>query len=208
MRGKVRANPVAVLRALGLSTDADFDFLARAAFAQTEAAKQDPRYRDVVGREARDREYHDALEATQRELAELRQQVRARDAQASQDRAVEQYLDRTAKAVTEDTPIVGHLLSRNPEVSRQRLRQAAEYLNAQTGEVPEPAEVVRTLEEAALREPPTPDDRFLLAQLYEADGDWPKARERLQALAADEEANSAVLARYVRAIAEPDVLGE
>ena len=43
-------------------------------------------------------------------------------------------------------------------------------------------EAIRILEGLLERRTATPDDQFLLAQLYETTGDWPKARKRLLAL--------------------------
>ena len=39
---------------------------------------------------------------------------------------------------------------------------------------------IRTLQWIVDREPPTADDQYLLAQLYEAEGNWSKAHEQLQ----------------------------
>ncbi len=50
------------------------------------------------------------------------------------------------------------------------------------------------LKHVIAREPPRPDDRYLLAQLYEADGNWPKAREQLQSLLAGNGENPVYLA--------------
>ncbi len=36
-------------------------------------------------------------------------------------------------------------------------------------------DAIRTLEELERRQPSTPDERFILAQLYESGGDWPRA---------------------------------
>jgi tetratricopeptide (TPR) repeat protein len=46
----------------------------------------------------------------------------------------------------------------------------------------------------------TPQDQFLLASLYEADGDWAKARDRYRRLLATEGGNPEYLASYIRAL--------
>ena len=43
---------------------------------------------------------------------------------------------------------------------------------------------IRSLQWIIDREPPTADDQYLLAQLYEAEGNWSKAHEQLQSLLA------------------------
>jgi cellulose synthase operon protein C len=45
-------------------------------------------------------------------------------------------------------------------------------------------EAIAALEEVGRREPPTPNDQFLLARLYAEDGDWPKSRRLMLALLA------------------------
>jgi tetratricopeptide (TPR) repeat protein len=55
---------------------------------------------------------------------------------------------------------------------------------------------IQILEQLAEHEPLTDDDQFLLAQLYEADGAWLKARERWQGLLAAQPANTVYLAQF------------
>ncbi len=50
------------------------------------------------------------------------------------------------------------------------------------------------------REPATADDLFLLSQLYEADGDWGKAREQMLKLLNKQGQNPLFLAHYTRAL--------
>jgi tetratricopeptide (TPR) repeat protein len=50
------------------------------------------------------------------------------------------------------------------------------------------------------REKPSPDDRFLLAQVLEMNGDWAKSREQMQLLLADFADSPAYLAFYVRGL--------
>lgn len=58
-------------------------------------------------------------------------------------------------------------------------------------------EVIGLLERAEKVAPPAPEHEFLLARLYEAEGNWPKARERLLRLISFQKDN----ARYVEAFA-------
>jgi tetratricopeptide (TPR) repeat protein len=59
-------------------------------------------------------------------------------------------------------------------------------------------EAIALLEETASKQPPpTPEQQFLLARLYELDRDWPKARERLTALLAAHGDNPRFVAHYV-----------
>ncbi len=59
-------------------------------------------------------------------------------------------------------------------------------------------QAVRLLERIIDRESAgTPDDRFLLAQLFELDGQWDRARGLMRGLTASEDSNPAHLARYL-----------
>ncbi len=53
---------------------------------------------------------------------------------------------------------------------------------------------IRGLQHVIEREGPKPDDQYALAQLYEADGNWSKAREQLQSLLAGNGQNPVYLA--------------
>jgi len=54
---------------------------------------------------------------------------------------------------------------------------------------------------------PSPDDRFLLAQVLDMDGDWPKAREQMQLLMAESGESAPFLAFYVRGLLRHDDAG-
>jgi tetratricopeptide (TPR) repeat protein len=60
---------------------------------------------------------------------------------------------------------------------------------------------IQSLEESFLRLRPTPEEEFLLAQLYEADGNWAKAKERMLGLLTARGGDKPILlAYYVRAL--------
>src|SRR5262249_30160903 len=61
-------------------------------------------------------------------------------------------------------------------------------------------EAIGLLEELLARRVGAASDQFLLAQLYEANGDWPKAQERAQRLLAWNDREPAYLAWYVRGL--------
>jgi cellulose synthase operon protein C len=54
------------------------------------------------------------------------------------------------------------------------------------------------------RDQASPDDRFLLAQVLEMDGDWPRSREQMQLLLADAGDSPAFLAFYIRGLFRHD----
>lgn len=57
--------------------------------------------------------------------------------------------------------------------------------------------IIESLEQ---REQATADDRFILAQLHEADDDWPKARDSMLVLLQNDAKNPVILARYLDAL--------
>jgi cellulose synthase operon protein C len=59
-------------------------------------------------------------------------------------------------------------------------------------------EVIALLEQAEKVTPPQPEHEFLLAQLYEAEGNWPKARDRMMRLISLNKDNTAHAAAFVR----------
>ncbi|MCS6850891.1 MAG: tetratricopeptide repeat protein [Gemmataceae bacterium] len=61
-------------------------------------------------------------------------------------------------------------------------------------------QAIRLLEELVQRGEATTADQFLLAQLYEADGDWPRARARMQPVLAARDVTAMHLGTYVRAL--------
>jgi tetratricopeptide (TPR) repeat protein len=61
-------------------------------------------------------------------------------------------------------------------------------------------EAIAILEDLVLRQPTVPEDRFLLAQLYEATGAWSSARAQLVKLLASHPDNAAYLAYYLRGL--------
>ena len=66
---------------------------------------------------------------------------------------------------------------------------------------------IQTLEESFLQVKPTPGEEFLLAQLYDADGNWTKANERLLSLCSRPGATPEVLGYYIKALLRHDQSG-
>lgn len=62
-------------------------------------------------------------------------------------------------------------------------------------------EAINVLEALIERQVATPEDRYLLAQLFEAEGDWPKARDQMtRVLESPAGKNPAYLAAYIRSL--------
>lgn len=61
-------------------------------------------------------------------------------------------------------------------------------------------EAIELFEKAEKVQPPRPDHEFILARLYEADGDWPKARERMLRLVGLKKDNSGYIASFANSL--------
>jgi tetratricopeptide (TPR) repeat protein len=66
---------------------------------------------------------------------------------------------------------------------------------------------IQTLEESFLQVKPTPAEEFLLAQLYDADGNWTKANERFLSLCSRPSVTPEILSFYIRALLRHDQAG-
>jgi tetratricopeptide (TPR) repeat protein len=84
-------------------------------------------------------------------------------------------------------------------VSPEDQRTRAVILAAQKGPAPR-RQAVRLLEDLFARQPPSAEDQYFLAQLYESVGDWPNARRWLAKLAPAQERNAAFLDHYARGL--------
>ncbi|AGA26775.1 tetratricopeptide repeat protein [Singulisphaera acidiphila] len=61
-------------------------------------------------------------------------------------------------------------------------------------------DAIRTLEELERRQPSTPDEQFVLAQLYESGGDWPRAHSLMLGLLSTDGENTLYLAAFTRSL--------
>jgi tetratricopeptide (TPR) repeat protein len=61
-------------------------------------------------------------------------------------------------------------------------------------------QAIAILEDLGTKQPLRADDQFLLAQLYETLGDWPRARERMLTLLASNRENSQYLGHFIRSL--------
>jgi hypothetical protein len=143
---RARYDVAGVLQELGVPKT-DFEAAAKELYYATTAAEADPKYREAALRSAREREHVDALTQTRQELAELRSMIADRDRQQTIAAAVSEFIESTAKAVTDDTPIVSRWMAKNPAAVRTKLAHVAEQMIGENdGEVPDHADVVARLE--------------------------------------------------------------
>lgn len=78
--------------------------------------------------------------------------------------------------------------------------RVAVYVLAMQRTRPMRQRAIRLLEYLEEHDRPSPDDHFFLAQLYEAVGDWPKARERMLGLLAERGDDAGYLTYFTRGL--------
>lgn len=138
---QAKYNPAAVLMSLGLTAE-DMDDAARDVYRHSKAAADNPKLRAAAAQTMRERELRAVMEAQGRELAEIKEQLATQQTQ----KQVEGYISTVAKAASDETPLVRAMLENNPDGARKQLTQVADYLSRETGEIPEPLEVLKALE--------------------------------------------------------------
>lgn len=147
LAGRAKYDPVGVLLALGLTED-DLEPAARQVYAHSKAAAADPRYKESATRVMRERQVADELAQTRKELTEMRQQLQAREQAQAAEREAQRYMESVVKVAGEETPLVRTMLAKNAERTRERLAQTAMRLIEESGETPDPEDVVKALEQA------------------------------------------------------------
>ena len=83
--------------------------------------------------------------------------------------------------------------------SIEDLRAKAKVLALRGGR-PNREAAIQAFKTVIARDEPSANDRYLLAQVLEMDGDWPKSREQIQLALADSENNPGILAFYIRGL--------
>lgn len=144
---KAKADPLALSDELGWDPDTQL-YVAQQLYAEAQAKKGDPKYRDQAQRVRREREASGKTGELEKKVADLTTRLEQQDA----DRRVEAAATRAAAAVGEKTPLLRHMLATNPEHARERIRQATAYFRQQTGAEPSPADVITKLEEVERQE--------------------------------------------------------
>lgn len=145
-RERAKYDPAAVLEALGLSEE-DFEPAARALYARSKDAAENPKLKEAASRTMRERELYDRVEKAEKALENLQTQIRDEKQTAENEQKVSKFMGDVEKSVDESSaPLVHRLISNLPDKARNQLRQVAEYMVHRDEEVPDPKDVVRELE--------------------------------------------------------------
>jgi hypothetical protein len=148
---RAKYDPAGVLMALGL-TDEDLGTAARHVFAASKDGAADPRHKEAAQKALREREYEDKLTQTQHKLEQLEASIQQQKQTEHLQRQVNSYLDSVTKAASDETPLVRTMLEKNPERTRNLISTLTQQLIEETGEVPDPLDVAKTLEKSRRQE--------------------------------------------------------
>lgn len=151
----LRQDPIATLQALGLS-EADFDPLGRLIYAASPAGRKDPSTAAAaaaeLARSGQNREVLSTIDSLKQEIASLRQAQQQTIQQAQAQAAMDAYLGKVTKAVSDATPLARAAMTKNPDRTRALFARIADDLYQQSGpsdelrDAPTPTEVIAEYE--------------------------------------------------------------
>lgn len=146
-----RKDPIGAIKALGF-TEADFDQLGRLVYGASPEGQKNPATKAAAEDSLRKHETTTELQKLQRELAELKNGLTAKEQAAQTQAMVDSYIGDVTKAVTDATPLARSALAKAPGKTKQALVAIADRLYVESGpsddlrEVPEPSEVLAEYE--------------------------------------------------------------
>lgn len=146
LRGRARVDPVAAMRALGLTED-DFEHASRQLYYSSKAAASKPELREIAQRSQREREIEARYEEQSKRLAALEERLTRERQEVEAERHRGEYLGRVTGAIGEGAPLLKAWHAKAPEKVREGLWRAAEALARETGQIPDAADVVAALEQ-------------------------------------------------------------
>jgi hypothetical protein len=145
LKNKARYDLVSVLQELGLSED-DFEDGARELYAYSKKGAADPANKAAVARARKERELADEI----RELKKWRDEREATDqkrlAEEEQIRQGKAIVGKIAKAVSDEQPLLKHLLATNVDRGEEILAAAAGQLWDELGSQPSRKRVLKRAE--------------------------------------------------------------
>jgi len=151
LAARVRYNPTAVLRELGL-TDDDFEAVAQHVAAHSKAAGVTPAHRAAAERAMREREAADKAASAEDRVAKLEQTIEQQRAQAEADRVLDTLFGRVFRKADDTTPHVKALIAKNPTKARAELEVTAFELAKKRGALPKSKEVLAAHEKKIARQ--------------------------------------------------------
>ena len=137
---RAKSDPVAALRALGLS-DEDFEHASRQLYYASPAAAKDPKNRIAAEQSIQRHEADSRVDQLQAKIDAMEAKEAQREQSAKLEQQKGQYLDHVAKGVTDETPLLQKLIAKNPTKARTAMWATAEAFFAETGEMPDAEDI-------------------------------------------------------------------
>jgi len=141
-----KTNPAAALAKLGLSSEDDYEHVARTLVPLTKTGKADPRNKQAVEQLTKEAALAAQVEDLKKTVEELRGTFETTAKEQQTKAFVEKYLDEAVKAIPAEPTLIGKLHAKSPEKARQALLAIGQYLEKANDETPTHAEVIEAYE--------------------------------------------------------------
>lgn len=148
---RVRYNPTAVLRELGLTED-DLEGAAQHVAAHSKAAGVTPAHKAAAERAMREREAADKATNAEKRVAKLEETIEQERREAAAQRELDVYFRRTFRKADDTAPRVKALVAADPKAARAELEVTALELAQKLGRLPKPSAVVAAHEKKIARQ--------------------------------------------------------
>lgn len=136
---RAQHDPTVLADELGWDADTQLE-IAKYLWTDANDKKGDPKFKAAAENMRRDRQTRGKTSDLEKKIAELSNKLEQQEA----ERRIDAVAQKAASAVSDKTPV---LKSLKPEYVSQRIRAATLYIRQQTGQDPDPADVVAKLEE-------------------------------------------------------------
>ena len=147
LKARAAYEPDKVLAELGVTPD-HYEAISRVLWNLRPGAGDDPKTREAAQRLMREREQGDRLSQYEQKLAEMEAKITRQSQQAEFEQHRAKYLDAAIKSAGDATPLFAKLAAANPTKARNVAWATAERLLDETGEMPDPEDVIQAFEKA------------------------------------------------------------
>jgi hypothetical protein len=138
---RAKYDPAGALRALGMNED-DFELAAHALYGESKAATADPKQKAAALARLKEREKEDRLDATQKEIAELKSELAKQRTEARMQAEAAAYIQQINTTAAAKFPLVAQYLKADPDDTSDKLVAEYNRLSTALNRAPKPAEVV------------------------------------------------------------------
>lgn len=145
--GMLKRDPAGAFERLGIGTDR-FEDIGRAFYARSPKGAEKPEYREASERALREREQRDELTSLREEVAEFKKSQTAQFERMAAEQAAERHMAgvfKVARAAT-DAPFLSAAFTNDPDEAERMVYSIAHDLMAESGELPDAADIVATYE--------------------------------------------------------------